>query len=486
MIKRIFTGVLAGIIVILCAGCNKKTENETGVENVVRWYMPITSTSETTKIHEKAQEYILEKTGIKTELIPVNVGDYEQKLQMVNASREVYDLSFVSSWMNFYNNNIRRGSLLDITELIKEYAPNTYKNVPEKFWEAAKYDGKLYGVINQQIMARGPVFSIAKRNDNLIKMDFSKYDNFIDAADEYLKLAYEYSGGPTKIGKIYQPIAYGFDEFLAEKAPAVINFNNDKNIKVFNQYESEEFKYAIKKIREWQLSGWIPATDEFKVDNKSFFAKTGENELYPNINVFPTYKPGIEAEQLSNNNIDLICKMIMPGVVSTYSVTSSLTGVSSTSKSPADALKVVEIMNNDKYLFNLVCYGIEGEHYNKLGENTIEQTDNRYVINNWAVGNTFNNYLWPNADENIWEDTKKLNEDSKMSPIAGFQINLEPIKVEFQNCNSVVAEYLPRFQGGYVDIETGYAEFISKLKAAGVDKLIEESQKQIDAWLEKK
>lgn len=486
MCKRILTAILAVAMVFSFVGCGKEKTNETAQNAPVRWYMPITSTADTARIHEQAQEYILEKTGLETELIPVNMGDYEQKLQMVNASREVYDLSFVSSWMNFYNNNIRRGSLVDITDLIQEYAPQTYANIPEKFWEAAKYEGKLYGVINQQIMARGPVLALSKRNDNLIKMDFSKHDNFVDAVDEYLKLAYEYSGAPSKVDKVYNPVAYGFDEFLGEKLPAVINFKQGEKIQVFNQYESEEFKYAIKKIREWQLAGWIPATDEFKVDNKSFFAKTEETELYPGIHVYPTYKPGIEAEQLSNNSIDLVCKMIMPGVVSTYGVTSTLTGVSTTSPSPENALKVVEIMNNDKDLFNLICYGIEGEHYIKTGENTMEQTDNKYVINNWAIGNTFNNYLWPNADEHIWEDTAKLNDEAYMSPIAGFHADLEPIKVEFQNCNSVVSEYLPRFLGGYVDVDTAYQEFVSKLKAAGVDKLIEESQKQIDEWMKNK
>ena len=67
-------------------------------------------------------------------------------------------------------------------------------------------------------------------------------------------------------------------------------------------------------------------------------------------------------------------------------------GISRTSKNPEKAFKFIELVNTDKDLYNLICFGIEGKHYN-LDEN------GRVVFNDqggyipkacWKFGNQFN------------------------------------------------------------------------------------------------
>ncbi len=486
--KRILAAITAAVLAVSMTGCNKTTDVETGNKGVVRWYMPISELAETAEAHKRAQDYIEEKIGVKSELMAVNMGDYESKLQMINASREEYDLSFVSSWMNFYTNNIRRGSLLDITELLPKYAPNTYKNVPEGFWEAAKFDGKIYAAINQQITARGPCFWGAERNVDLLDLNYENETDLIDIAEDYLKKVHEKTDDPVAMavwgsGKI----TYGIDEFLGEGLPAVVDWRKPDDIKVFNQYETEDFKRYIKKAREWYLAGYTPQTAEYSFDVNNFIETAGPDEVMPMGGVHPTYKPGLEGEHLISQNYPMAVLKKFPALVNTYSVTSTMTGVSATSDAPENALKVLEIMNNDPELFNLICYGLEGVNYTKVGENRIEPNPNAtYSINNWAIASVYNNWLLPGQEDGVWEETDRLNREGNLSPLLGFVVDMEPIKVEFQNCNSVVTEYLGRLASGFVDPETGYAEFMEKLDNAGVDKLISECQRQIDEWLANK
>jgi putative aldouronate transport system substrate-binding protein len=46
----------------------------------------------------------------------------------------------------------------------------------------------------------------------------------------------------------------------------------------------------------------------------------------------------------------------------------------------------------------------------------------------------------------------------------------------------VKTQYANALETGTIDPKDKLAEFISKLKAAGIDKIIAEKQKQLDAW----
>ncbi len=61
-------------------------------------------------------------------------------------------------------------------------------------------------------------------------------------------------------------------------------------------------------------------------------------------------------------------------------------------------------------------------------------------------------------------------------------MNTDAIKTEIASCEAVTTEYLESLAMGAVDLEKTIPELLSKLKAAGSDKIIEEAQKQIDAW----
>ncbi len=50
-------------------------------------------------------------------------------------------------------------------------------------------------------------------------------------------------------------------------------------------------------------------------------------------------------------------------------------------------------------------------------------------------------------------------------------------------CTTVVAEYRDALLYGLVDVESYLDKFNEELKAAGIDEVIAEEQKQFDAWL---
>ena len=100
----------------------------------------------------------------------------------------------------------------------------------------------------------------------------------------------------------------------------------------------------------------------------------------------------------------------------------------------------------------------------------------------WATGNTFNGFLTPGQDKDVYEATREINRTAMKSPILGFAPDQESVKVEVANCKAVLDEYLDSLDLGIVELESNYNAFIEKLKAAGVDKLIADLNKQLTDW----
>jgi putative aldouronate transport system substrate-binding protein len=162
---------------------------------------------------------------------------------------------------------------------------------------------------------------------------------------------------------------------------------------------------------------------------------------------------------------------------------SAMTAVAKTSKNKEKAVKLLELVRTDKELYNMICFGLEGRHYNRLEGDYIEiLQDGGYAMQaEWIFGNQFNAYLLRGQDGDIWTRTKEMNDAAKKSPIAGFILNTDPIKTELSQIATVKSEFKSVSKGSE-DMET-YEKMVAKLREAGVEKVRLEIKKQIDEYL---
>ena len=171
-----------------------------------------------------------------------------------------------------------------------------------------------------------------------------------------------------------------------------------------------------------------------------------------------------------------------PGI-SAGSVLATMNGISSTSKNPERAMMLLELLYSDKDLYNMMVFGIEDKHYKKIDADFVEPiADSGYAGLAWELGNQFNAYYTKGQIKGTWEETIKVNEEAVASPLLGFNYNGEPTKTENAQIDAVMAEYKPGLISGTLDPEKKLPEFLDKLKKAGIDKVIEDMQAQIDQW----
>lgn len=484
MKKRLLALVL--LILTVCTlftACSKK--DDTAGDVTVKWYFPL----EIDKSRlDAANAYIKEKIGVNVDFVIISFGDYDQKLQVLNAGNDKYDIAFTSSWCNNYNKNISNGTIIELDELIEKYAKDTYNLMSPEIWDLARVDGKLYGIINQQIMGRAPIMTVPQITLETLGLKAEDFKTYKDS-EKYFRAVKEKTGNPTYVSEIWPTwiSSFGFEEIVGQKIPGAIYIDESlDDVKIVNQYETEEFKEYIKWRRNLVENGLTPS-HVAKIDNEDIALKSGDTKVVNYMHFQPTYTPGIEAtwRELPNGLGKQVAIAKQEAYMSTYAVTSTLSSISATSENPEAAMKLLNLVNTDKELFNILINGIEGVDYKKAGENRIEPVEEGGKLKStdgWAIGNTFNSYIKPVQTDDVHELTQEINDNARKSVLAGFVPNIDNIKTQIYNCTAVVDEYLQPLDYGVVDDEEAYAEFIKQLKIAEVDVVIDELNRQLDEW----
>ena len=457
-------------------------------EVTLTWYFPGNwPQPEQDQVFAEVNKVIKAKINATVDFKPFSFGDYDQKMKVVIASGEPYDLAFTSNWTNNYAQNVAKGAFLPLDDLLAKYAPQSFASVPKTFWEAAKVKGKIYGFINQQISARTPTVGMPKSLADEYKFDINSlagkingftFGNLLEPWIQKTKKDHPekyFGSGMAQIADLFS-----FEPIVGFKTPGVVAYSDD-SLKVVNQFETAEVKTYVATLRDFNAKGYMNSKERIStVTDDPGACKAGKCM----VGVAGTYKPG--GEQLGLAYTGYLSVEAPAGIphLTTGGITATMQAINRNSKNPERAMMLLELLNTDKDLFNLLNFGIKDKNYKIDADGFMVPGDDQKGYNPYVPWMFASNYL-ANVEKGmpktVWEDTKKLNESAIPSKLLGFTFDAEPVKAEIAKTNAVYDEYYRAIDLG-VASEAKYNEFVAKLKAAGSDKIIAEMQKQIDAW----
>ena len=409
-------------------------------------------------------------------------GTYDQRMNVMIAAAEPFDLCFTAPWINNFHDKVNKNAFLPLDTLLARYAPISSNAIPQAYWEVAKVRGETYGFLNYQIFARTD--SLYIRNDVARELGFdpstinalADVTPFLDAVSRNAPDMLPINGG---LLAYYQ--SYHIEPVVSEMLPGAI-YMDDQHARVFNQFASSEYLELFRLLRDWYQMGYFPkdiATLDTTILRRAgkFAVETGG-----------TYKPGGTAELASMMNLgaDSFTEVLLSDTyASTSSTAASMHAISRTSQNPERAMMYLELVNTDKELYNTLCFGLEGTHYSLDGDGYVESFANSgwNPATDWIFGNQFNALYRKGNEKGNWEKTIRLNEEAAMSPILGFVFDPASVRSEIAQCQAVVAEYLPLFGFGSADLDRTLPEFQGRLISAGSERIVKEMQSQLDAWL---
>ena len=449
-------------------------------------YLPLPELPDLQLVVDEINKTLKDKINATLVIKAIDRGSYAQKMSVITASREDFDICFTAPWLNNYYTNVNNGALLALDNLITKYAPNAYKAIPQKYWDAAKVNGKLYGFLNYQIYARTDAALVLKDIAAKYKFDTKSVKKWADF-EPLLKAVHENEKDMLTMSiSGSQPLSFwteksmGLQQIISYDCPGAIKMD-DTSTTVINQWETQEFKDYFTMMRDWYTKGYF--LKDIATADVSSYTNQGKCAIV----IEGTYKPGGAAQMAAgmSKKAEDYDEIIMSKTYATTSgIIATMQGISQTSKNPERALMYLEIVNTNKDIYNLLCFGIKDKDYKVDADGYAESIPNGgYDLGmDWALGNQFNALLRVGTPKTAWEDTIKINEKSEVSPITGFSFDPTPVSTEIAQCQAVSKEYIPILATGVSDPVTKLPEFLDKIKKAGGDKIIAEIQKQINAW----
>ncbi len=410
--------------------------------------------------------------------------DFENKMSAKIQSGEVFDITFTSNWAANYQQNAPKGAFVDLTPMMDQYAPKTKEQLGEDVIKGASIDGKLYAIPTLKEMAHNWGFLVNKDLADKHGIDLSTIKKFEDI-EPALKIIKEKEGanGVEAFQTLAGESAYrvlDFEKMADDKVAGAI-YGDGRDTKVVNDFATPEAMALYNTLHSWYKAGYI-RKDADSVTDFAPARRAGK--------VFSTtasLKPGKDKEQSISDNVNWVQIDLTPPRATTREMTGSMQAISKTSKNPERALMFLELMNTDAKLCNMVNYGIENTHYKKVNDTTIELTqagkDNYNNSLQWLFANQFNTYLFPIEDPAKWTKFKEYNANSEASPILGFTFNTEPVKTKMAAMTAIKDQYMPGLETGKVDPAVVVPKFTKKLEDAGMNDVLAEMQKQVDAFL---
>lgn len=440
-------------------------------------------------VNQEISKYLKDKINASFELTVIDWGTWQDKVNLKFASSEPFDLLETMNWDNF-GTKIQQGNIIDLSALIDKDAPDLRKVINPVLLDGSKVNGKNYGLpINKELASQAGVM-LRKDLVDKYQIDITKLKKLEDLEPIYQMIKDKepgvvplYLNKDTSIDWVLGPLNY---EDLGDSSPGSV-VRGAKDYKVVSAIESQKVKDEMDLARKWFLAGYVNK-DAATMADMSGALKAGKAFSY-----VQQLKPGKDAEDSLGSGVQWVQVELTKPIIRTSDTTGSMTSISRTSKDPDRAMMFLNLLYTDKYLVNLIAFGIEGKHFVKKSEGIIDfppgldAKTSGYVLNGaWLFGNQFNDYLWANENPQKWENFKKFNESAETASVLGFIFNPEPVKNEIAAFNNAKKEFEPALFTGTVDPKVYLPKYISKLKDIGVDKIIAEKQKQLDEWVKTK
>ena len=168
------------------------------------------------------------------------------------------------------------------------------------------------------------------------------------------------------------------------------------------------------------------------------------------------------------------------------SVQGAMMAISANSAHPVEAMKFLNLLNSDPTVITLLCYGVEGVHYNLNDAGEAEFTDTRTNSYSVWVNGVGNVTLLPPTKGQGADFQQKFAEfygGSKKLPIYGFTFDTTPVQNEIAACMNIKEAYALTLWTGAGDVDALLPELLSKLEGAGMQKIVDEANSQLAAFL---
>lgn len=434
------------------------------------------------EVSEKLSAITMEKYGCKVVIERFSYSSFQEQVNLMLSSGEKLDL-----FPNFAFNTTTAastGQIMAIDDLLKSNGQGILDAVEAGEWACATYAGSIYAVPNGKEKAAG--IGIAVRSDVLAEVGFAdaSFEKLSDLTALFAALKEKYPDA-YPLAADHGTLGYFWSnaDQLGGEYGVIMNCTTTDQMKVENYYATEEYKEIIKLRYEWAQAGYIAPDAHTGTENAYDLIAAGTSFC-----CFTNTKPGIEAEwERKVGQLMTVFEAVAP--IKMTSNVSNQWYISSQSENPAMAMNVLNELYTNPEAANIAVNGIEGKNWVYNADKGVltypegvNAANTSYSSVAWAWCNELITIPWESDGVDIWKDTLAFNESASNSIALGFAWDSANVLNEVAACNNVLSKYTNALACGQLNPDEAIPMFLEELKSAGLDTIIADMQKQLDAW----
>ncbi len=475
------------VVPLLLAGCSggDDTPDDGEAYEVNFAYMTVGG-EPTAELKEAVNELTMREVGMTVNLVPITFADYFSKLPLMLASgTDPLDITYLFS-QDF-------GSFVDAGYVVNaaEYTEQT-KDIYELFGddtEVGKIGDFLVGFPTAK--ERTSPAGLIVRKDILDELGYS-VDDFSVTTDDYASfdqlttLFADVKAAHPDMVVMDGTFTMGLQTFsyidpLGDTFGVLEDYGQTTT--VTNWYESEQYRTFADINREWFESGYLSQDIAVNQDEGEVKMQAGNTFSF-----VKTYKPNTVVEKLSQTGYEVEIIPISEGVKSTGA--GALLSVAATSENPEKAFEFLNWAYTNGEFNDLLNWGVENVDWVETDEGLAGfpagadlSTVGYHNDAGFLLPNQFAGHIWTGNPANLKELYDEQADQALVSKAYGFFFDPTPVANQIAQLNPVLEQYKKQVAFGVLDPEAGVAEFNDALYSAGLQDVIDEKQRQLDAWL---
>lgn len=513
MLRKFISFLLIVSILLVAAGCapagapaasdtgSQGASSPTGeVVTLDYYWIGNGDTDQRSLVEDAINEYIEPLLGVNVVFHIVGWGDWDTKAVTGLQAGEKMDIFFTADWRNymqlvsqdlFFPLNDNDG---EYGNLLEQYGPDILSGLNPAFITGTQIDGVNYAVpTNKELtVPEGFIYNVTLAEEiGFTEEEAAKIKGLRDLEpwlekakaarpDEYPYLT-DGSGG-------FQPWVPGFAAGISSN---LISMKYDPDAsgtfdeRIVSIMESDWAIEHTAIMHEWYTKGWIHPDAGLTTFNTGEIRNAGKFFIESQ----PLKGNNIKAQELINasGNPDLVLKEIYSqGKVNiTTHSGGSMLAIPIVSEHPVEAMKFINLMHSDSKLLNMMLFGVEGTHWEVEADGRVKILDSAWYGAHggaWTLGNTLLQAVSNKEDPNKNKMLIEYSNDSVDHPSLGFRFRTEPVAAELTAIAAVADGMNRALLTGYVDPAVELPKYIDALKAAGLDTVKAEVEKQYADW----
>ena len=447
-------------------------------------------------VEEALNEIMVEKAQAKVDLVGITFGEWSSQLNLLLSTDSENSLDLFSSfWYSPVSNLASNGQAMALNDLLEsdgQGIKELFAGDLEDYLKCGTIDGQVYGIPCMYAYCTENQYLVRVEDAQAAGINWDEVNDFQTMSDTILKLK---EANPDKyfvpgaVDPYWVPKSI---DYLGDTNYLGVLLDPTNSTKVENFYESEYFTHWLDCVKQWSAAGAI-SPDPQSNTNPSLM-----NLLMGVTDGTPGYawdaQTGIK-NTAAQNGIEVCGTAVSEALSTTSDATTYMWHISTFSKNPEAAMRVLNVLYTDAEAANIVANGLEGHEYvlNENGQMSYPMKEDGTQAGladlGWSAGSMA---YWPNVmlcktwdyeDTDVYEKMAEKNKTCNRSLALGFSFDSEPVRDQITACNNVVSKYYSSLTNGVVDIDEVLPQFQAELKTAGIDEIIDEKQSQLDAWL---